>query len=122
MTMSTETSLPGTILVCDDDRWGDSLYAFRDWTELKNAFREMWSDMTEEELNWLENDALPSESGIYPCYWVSENADGTAGHYANSFNSYEYRVEAFEEGNDCTDARIWQGDDDEDDDEGDEDE
>lgn len=109
-TANTDNSLPSTILVCDDDRWGDSRYAFRSWTELRDTFMEMWSDMTEEELDWLENDALPSESGIYPCYWVSENADGTAGHYANNYNSHEFYVEAFEEGHNIADVREWDED------------
>ena len=109
-TTNTDNRLPSYILLCDDDRWGDSMYAFRDWEELRNTFMEMWSDMTEEELDWLENDALPSESGIYPCYQVSENADGTAGHYANSSNSHEYYVAAFEDGSNIADAQEWDDD------------
>ena len=109
-TANTENRLPSYILLCDDDRWGDSMYAFRDWDELRSTFMEMWSDMTEEELDWLENDALPSESGIYPCYQVSESSDGTAGHYANNYNSHEYYVAAFEDGSNIADAQEWDDD------------
>lgn len=102
---ATATALPSEILVCADERWGDVMFAFRSWSDLRSAFRVMWTDMSEEELNGLE-DMLPTESGIYPCQWVSENADGTVGRYADHFG-HDLRVDAFEEGFDTADVSDW---------------
>jgi hypothetical protein len=112
-TNNTDNSLPSTILVCDDDRWGDRMFALRSWTELKNAFREMWSgSITEDELTWVEEDAMPDESGIYLAHLVDPDSlsDGY-GLYSCDWDGRQFQVSPFEDG--IAWVREWHGDDEE---------
>ena len=85
----TMHNMPSTILIADDERYGDTV-AFADLEALEAAFTGMW-EMDEAEYRALV-DTPETESGIYEAGYVQASTEAGAIYAANGryYHVYEF--------------------------------